>query len=1244
MNCEFIYNQVRRKAQTLSGWQGRLLLLLALLCLNLPSSIFHLPSLSAQTTEKPRYTVRKTVAETVEEIDSSAIDLKNPDNIKTETVYDEATGNYIVGTKLDANGGQQGTKPTAKNQQSTANSLTSRPGATVGHFGSSPLLNGYGAGSPQGGWLGTPIVMTPAEYQKWRLKQSMQAYYRQKNRESFESQGKNKFDFSDLNFDLGPAEKIFGPGGVSIKTSGSADLKIGGNLKKVDNPSLAANRRKTFGFDFDEKINLSMTGKVGDKINMKIDYNTEAAMQVDAQQMKLKYDGKEDEIVKLIEAGHVSMPSNSTLIPGVSSLFGLRTDVQFGKLKLQAVVSQKNSASKSASSKGGAQTQNYELAVVDYEENRHYWLSHYFRDNYDRWMKTLPTIASGLEVKRIEVWVTNKRAASTQNNRNLIAFTDLAETSHISNTIWKSTGVSVQPQNRSNSLYETITLNYPDARDISLATTVLDAIDGFKGGDDYEKLQSARLLTSSEYSLNSALGYITLTAQLEPDEVLAVAYEYTYGGQTFQVGEFSSDLTESGMSLYVKALKSTSNSPKMGNWPLMMKNIYSLGATSTQKEKFRLDIKYLSDSTGVYLTYLPEESLKNVTLLRALNLDRLDNNNRANPDGQFDYIEGYTIKNGRIIFPVAEPFGAHMRQWIGNDDIANKYCFDALYDSTKTVAKQVAERNKFLLTGRYKGTNGAEIDLGATNIAQGSVKVTAGGMELTENVDYRVDYSMGIVYILNQSLIDAGTKINASVESNDVYGMQRKTFLGVNWDYEFSKNFVIGGTLQFLNEQPMTTKVNMGTEPLKNTLWGLHMDWKKESQWLTNVLNAIPFLNFTAPSQIAFSADFAQLIAGQNHKVQANASYMDDFENTKNRLSISAPTAWMMSSVPYPFEGARLTNDVRSGYQRALLAWYYIDPIFTRRSSSLTPSHIKSDLAQLSNHYVREVYERELYPNKSQTSYSEAASLNVLNMAYYPTERGAYNLNTDVNERGRLLNPTQNWGGMMRKMENPDFEAQNIEYMEFWMMDPFFYTGSDESYGGELYINLGEVSEDVLKDGKKFYESGLPLDDSPAYFTETVWGRVPVGASVTYAFNNESGAREKQDVGLDGLTNDMERSYGAYAQQTYRARCRPRCSTASSTTPPAITTTTTAARTTTSSRRASSTATSASICPTATPPTPTTRRRATRPLTRRRPMWRISTRTTPSTSTRNTSSTTSPSTRVTPPWAPTTSPTCATPA
>ncbi len=1068
---------------------------------------------STDNKKKPLFSVRKTGTESKKDLKKKTADLKDPDNLKTETVYDENDDTYTVGTTLDATGATGGKKGSAGNQPSAPQK---QPAASLTPARATSYLN-------------APLLMTPEEYREWTLKESMAAYWRQKNAESFENSGKSKFDFTDMHFDLGPAEKIFGPGGVQLKTQGSAELKVGVNMKKVDNPALAASRRKTTGFDFDEKINLSMNGKVGDKINLNLNYNTEATFDFDAQNLKLKYDGKEDEIIKLIEAGNVSFPSNVSLVPGVSSLFGLRTDVQFGRLKMQTVVSQKKSASSSVSSKGGSQTTNFEFSATNYEENRHFFLSHFFREQFDKSMKTLPTIASGVNVKRVEIWVTNK-TSNNESNRNIIAFADLGEPSYISSPLWAGTGANV-PSNRANSEYESLITSYADARDISQANAVLDAIPEFEGSVDYEKLQSARKLGSSEYYLNSALGYVSLNTSLQTDDVLAVAYEYTYGGVTYQVGEFASDLTNNSQALFVKLLKGTTGSPKLPTWRLMMKNVYNLGATTVQKDKFRLDVKYQSDSTGVYLTYLPEDSLKNTPLLRAMNLDRLDDNNNAHPNGQFDYVEGYTIWKGRVIFPVAEPFGEHLRQWIGDDATASKYCFPELYDSTKTVAKQIAEHDKFIITGRYKGNAAGEIYLGVTNVAQGSVVVTAGGVTLTENTDYTVDYNMGMVTIINQSILDAGTNINASVESNNEYGMQRKTMLGVNMDYELNKNLTFGGTLMYLNEQPLTTKVNMGSEPLKNTLWGAHISWKKESQWLTDMIDKLPMVQCTQPSLLTFNGEFAQLIAGQNHSVQGNASYLDDFESSSIKNSLTQPTYWTMSSTPSMFAESKLTNDLAYGYNRALLAWYYVDPIFTRRSSTLTPSHIKSDLTQLSNHYVREVYERELYPQKAQNSYTSATSLNVLNLAFYPQQRGAYNLTTDVATDGKLLNPKEKWGGMMRKMDNTDFEAQNIEYIEFWMMDPFVYKKDlPGDHGGDFYINIGEVSEDILKDGKKYFESGMPVDGNSQYWTEGLWGRVPNTTSVTYAFNNEKGSRAKQDVGLNGLNDDEERAFPTYAE------------------------------------------------------------------------------------------------------------------
>ena len=1032
----------------------------------------------------PRWKIQRTMPITLNDLNQGAADLRRPDNLKQEVVYNDTINRYIIGSKIGDS------------------------------------------------YINAPVMMTPEEYRKWSERKAMQSYFRSKNDEIYKAKGKEKFDFTDMHFDLGPAEKIFGPGGVRIKTQGTAELKFGATMKNIDNPSLPIRNRKTTNIDFDEKINLNVNGKVGDKVNMNLNYNTDATFDFDSQNLKLKYDGKEDEIIKLVEAGNVSFPSNSSLVKGASSLFGLRTDLQFGKLKLQLVASQKKSTTKSVSTKGGTQFTPFEIDAANYEENRHFFLSQYFRERYDAGMRSLPNLTTGIKINRVEVWVTNK-TATTSNTRSIIALTDLGENTLVHNHMWQTTGLQV-PANAANTEYQTMVEQYGAARDIDQTSTVLDGIGSFAGGSDYEKLSSARLLNSSEYSVNTALGYISLKTSLQTDQVLAVAYEYTYGGQTFQVGEFASDVTDVSQALFVKALKNTSNNPSQGNWRLMMKNVYYL-SSQVEKEKFRLDVKFQSDTAGVYLSYLPEPQTKDLPIIRALGADRLDNNNKPHPNGYFDFVEGYTVSNGRVFFPQAEPFGKGIYSFLVSRgvpaDKAEKYAFTELYDSTKTVAKQIAEKDKYMLSGQFKGTAANIISLGAYNVPQGSVVVTAGGVKLTENSDYSVDYSAGEVTILNQSIIDAGTSVNVSLESNSDYGQQRKTMFGMNWEYDFSKNFQMSGTIQHLSEQALTTKVNMGSEPLNNTLWGVNMNWKKESQWVTNMLDKIPFLHLTQPSNISFSGEFAQLLAGQSHGTQDNASYIDDFEDTKNTIDVSTPTSWIISSVPTMFPESKDKTTLASGYNRARLAWYTIDPLFTRRSSSLTPSHIKSDLNQLSNHYVREVPVRELFPKRNQNSYSGATSmLSVLNLAYYPSERGPYNFSTDLAYDGTLNNPENHWGGMMRKLDTNDFEAANIEYVEFWMLDPFIYSrrdGNASDFGGDFYLNLGEVSEDILRDGKKFYESGMPVDGSNS-FVKTQWGKIPTQATVTYSFASAKGARALQDVGFNGLNDQEEQTFETY--------------------------------------------------------------------------------------------------------------------
>ena len=1048
-----------------------------------------------------RYDVHKTIPESYDDLKEGeyAADLKNPSNITTTAEYDYETGCYVIHTRVGDND------------------------------------------------IVTPFILSADEYNNITMRQSMMEYYRKKNAESAEEKAKNPFNFLDMQFGLGPLDKIFGPGGVQLKTQGSVQIKMGVKTNKTDNPALSvAARRKTY-FDFDQKIQATVSASVGDKMKFNMTYNTDATFDFDNKNLKLAYEGKEDEIIKNIEAGNVSMTTGSSLIRGSAALFGIKTKLQFGKLTATALVSQQNSQSQTVNTKGGAQTTPFYVTADKYDQNRNFFLSHYFRDHYDEWCAKLPLVSSGINITRIEVWVTNKRG-NYDNSRNILAFMDLAEDSHLNNSHWVPDYGATVPDNSSNNLLAEIKDTYPEARYISQVATTLEPLRAFgiDGGTDYEKIESARLLSSNEYTLNSALGYIQLKTALSGDEALAVAFQYTYGGRTYQVGEFSGDITSTDQSLYVKMLKSTTVSPRTPMWHLMMKNVYSLGAYQMQRTNFKLNIKYLSDTTGTELNYINAGDVAGMPLLEVMNLDRLDANNEFHRDGRFDYITGYTVNesSGKIIFPVVEPFGSHLRKRINNDQVAKDYVYQELYDSTLTVAQQYQDKNKFVLSGEYQASSGNTINLNAMNVPRGSVVVTAGGVVLTENSDYTVDYNMGTVTITNQSIIDAGTNISVSLENQSTFSQQRKTLLGLDLDYAFNKDFHIGGTLMHYGEKSLTEKVSIGDEIVNNTIWGVNMSYKGKFMWLTNLLNKIPTVNATAPSTINFTGEFAQLIPHQSRTgSNAGSSYIDDFESTQSGIDLRSPYSWFLASTPYDpsasglFPESGASNDVSYGKNRALLSWYYIDRLFTQRNSSYAPGYIKNDLDQLSNPYVREIPYSEVFPGR-ELNYGESSTIQTLNLSFYPKERGPYNLDADnIDSEGYLLNPEKRWGGIMRKLDNTNFEQSNIEYVQFWLLDPFLDPDNPNYEGGDLYINLGEVSEDILKDGLKSYENGLPYtDEENPYISETVWGKVSTQTSMTYAFETAEGARVRQDVGLNGISSEQEKTFPSYKAFTDQLR------------------------------------------------------------------------------------------------------------
>lgn len=1036
-----------------------------------------------------------------------------------------------------------------------------------------------------------PLILTREEYEQLIQEQEMKSYFKEKiaaadgRREGSEEDQKNLLPTFYVNSSF--FESVFGGNTIEVIPQGSVEMDLGLLYTKQDNPQFSPRNRSSFTFDFDQRISLSLLARVGERLEVNANYDTQSTFDFQ-NQIKLEYTPTEDDIIRKIEVGNVSMPLNSSLIQGAQSLFGVKTELQFGKTTITGVFSEQKSQTTTVMAEGGATVTDFEVFALDYDENRHFFLSHYFRDNYDRALEQYPFINSNIQVTRVEVWITN-RSSHTNDVRNLVALQDIGEADPTNIGLMNPPGGFINaspnayPDNKNN-LFNPFGINggarsllNPNIRDIA---TVRQGFDGVnvRDGIDYVSLENARRLNQNEYQLHSKLGYISLNQRLENDEVLAVSFQFTANGKVYQVGEFSSDGVMGGgrqgdpggggglpgggfdpgqqgvgstENLVVKMLKSTTTNVNQPIWDLMMKNIYPIGAYQLEPEDFKLNIVYSDPSPLNYIEAARETpghpfaelpaSVKDEVLLKVFHLDRLNFNNdpQTGGDGFFDFIPGLTVdqNNGRIIFTTVEPFGEFLFNRLnetptqgvprGVYDIpetynANqeKYVFRSLYRTTKTRAEQEqSEKNKFQLVGSYKSTGAGGIPIGAFNVPRGSVTVTAGGRTLVEGVDYTVNYEMGMVEILDPGLLNSKTPISVSTENNTMFGQQTRRFTGLNVEHKFSDNFMMGATYLNLNERPLTHKSAYGGESVNNSIFGVNANYSTEVPFLTRLVNKLPNIDTDVESNLSVRGEFAYLMPGSPKTADFDGkttTYVDDFEASQTYNSISNPQSWYISSTPVEVGLNGEANDLSYNFKRAKLAWYNIDPIFY---SSRRPSGINEQ--DISSPFTRRVLRNEIFPQQD-LEQGQTQALFTLDLAYYPGERGPYNFNPAAAADGKLPNPNQNFGGISRAINTTDFERSNVEYIQFWIMDPFIYEENENNPGGMLNFNLGNISEDILKDGRKQYENGLPIDGSTANTTPTIWGKVPSQQSLVYTFSTEGQERKNQDVGLDGLNNAEE--------------------------------------------------------------------------------------------------------------------------
>lgn len=1050
-----------------------------------------------------------------------------------------------------------------------------------------------------------PIILTRKEYEELVTRETMRKYFQQKldaidgKKEGAEEAKKDLLPRYYVNSGL--FETIFGGNTIDVKPTGSVEMDLGIRFTKQDNPAFSPRNRRSLTFDFDQRISLSLQGKVGTRLMVNANYDTQSTFAFQ-NLIKLEYTPTEDDIIKKIEVGNVSFPLNSSLIRGAQSLFGAKMQMQFGKTTVTGVFSEQKSQTKSVTAQGGGTLQNFELFALDYDNDRHYFLSQYFRNKYDDALKTYPIINSRAQITRIEVWITNKqnRINTTDNNlRNIIAIQDLGEgmagsapgdpisnaavgvdNQNIPNFYGSATPTSAPPSNNSNNLFDpaligsaTPGLLNPAIRDVATASNGFNAPVAAVEGKDYTKLENARKLSPNDYTYHPQLGYISLNQRLANDEVLAVAYQYTIGDAIYQVGEFGTDGVDatnvsSGIpttqSLILKMLKSNLNNINQPVWNLMMKNIYQIpGAYQLSQEDFRFNIVYTDPSPLNYITPVagtpfppnnplnPENDVNETQLLKVFNLDKLNytNDPQVGGDGFFDFIPGMTVdtQNGRIIFTTVEPFGKLLFEKLRLNpsedysevnttntfnDNQKKYVFRSLYQKTQALALQDGEKNKFQLKGKFKSTGGDGISIGAFNVPQGSVVVTAGGRKLVEGIDYTVDYQRGRVQILDPSLQASNTPIQVSVENNSVFGQQTRRFYGLNVEHKFNDKFQIGGTFLRMSEKPFTQKSNYGQESVNNTIVGVNGNFATEVPFFTRMVNKLPNLDTDVPSNLSFRGEFAYLMPGNSKNDQFNGEstiYIDDFEGSQSTIDMRSPQAWSLASVPVEGDfdgvagiGTQPSDNLSVGFKRAKLSWYTIDPVFyvdSQRPSGITEQDLRSNR-------VRRIYSDELYP-VTDIAVGQTTVVSTLDLTYYPNERGPYNFSDLANPTtNALANPRNNWGGIMRAINSTNFEQSNVEYIQFWMMDPFYGQNPEdmtpETNTGKLTINLGEISEDILNDGRKLYENGLPEAGSTLQTHVSNWGKIPAAQSLIYAFDSNEGNRAVQDLGFNGLTDAEE--------------------------------------------------------------------------------------------------------------------------
>ena len=824
--------------------------------------------------------------------------------------------------------------------------------------------------------------------------------------------------FTDITIPLPfKTETIFGPPTFNLRINGAVDITASYQNNNVTSLSFTNNNQSNINFK--QEVQVTAKGSIGDKLTIDADWNTQRVFDFE-NQLKLKYTGYADEVIQKIEAGNVSLDTKSSLIQSTQALFGIRGEFKLGPLTLSSVVSQKKSKQEEKTFSQGVQDQNFQISVWDYSD------SHYFIDTV--YKSSFNEVYNDTLGKQYSPSVNLNRLNLANNNFEVWIQCQVTE----SKKRFAVGKVMLGPRP---------VAGYPD----SIKNPVSVIGDKFAG--------YFRKLEENEYRVDEFAGFVSLKLSVPETYYVGVVYN-TYQDEIYGKGTRAGE-SNGNDTLILKLIKVDTPDPVLTPlaWELKMKNIYRLPVSRIMEDGFVLDALY--NNNNVYQKNILKLN-NSLSLSTILNIDRYaGKNTKFAPDGVFDFLTGRTIltESGDIIFPNLRPFSDNIR--IAGADTT--YQFTEIYTQKKTNSQQSPKANLYVIKGSAKGESGISnsFNLGL-NVVQGSVAVFLGQSKLTENVDYSCDYTTGVVIIRNGAALTS-KDLRITYESNDLFSLASKTFIGLRGDYKINDKTNLGFTFVNLVQETLNDKVRIGEEPTNNSMFGADLTTEFKPNFLTKAINLLPGFNTKEESILSLRGEIAYLTPDPNTKKSAIPSdnneaiaYIDDMEGAKKIISLGTNfQSWSISSVPvlFPPVADSIMQD-----RRASLKWYTLP---------------------------NDVEVKAVYPLRDVQAGQDRLSPFYMN--FDPSKRGTYN----YKEIGfdTLSNRQTKWNGIMKYMNttSPDLINENINFIEFNMrIENYDNVGLQNA---KLYVDLGLISEDAIPNGtlntEDFNNNGTLQDQNP---------------------------------------------------------------------------------------------------------------------------------------------------------------------